>query len=56
MSDAAQWMYDHNYHFQNMCDFVNEKWSEISTATSQKWEEIKTGVSTAISNVKERNF
>lgn len=49
-------MYDHNYHYQNMCDFVNEKWSEISTATSEKWEEIKSKVSTAITNVKERNF
>lgn len=39
-----------------MCDFINEKWSEISTATTEKWNEIKTNVATTITNVKERNF
>jgi TP901 family phage tail tape measure protein len=42
--NAFQWMYDHNYYFQGLVDFINNAWNTISTFTTEIWNSIKTAL------------
>ncbi|MCL4439706.1 MAG: tape measure protein, partial [Firmicutes bacterium] len=38
---AFQWMYDHNYYFQGLVDFIKGAWEAIKTFSSVVWNGIK---------------
>jgi len=35
--NAFQWMYDHNYYFQNMVDLITNAWNNIHAITETVW-------------------
>lgn len=51
---AFEWMYNHNYYFQALVDFIRSAWNEISKFTITVWNSLKdtlTGIWDAIEGV-----
>ena len=44
-------MYDHNYYYEDMCNFISTKWNEIKTKTAETWNNVKTEVSTKYNEI-----
>jgi uncharacterized membrane protein YgcG len=43
--NSFQWLYDHNYYFQALVDFINEKWEMLKTFTTEAWNTLTSTVS-----------
>lgn len=50
--DAFDWMYNHNYYFQDLVDFISKAWTSISTTASEVWNSIGNFLSTTWEGIK----
>lgn len=39
--DAFWWMYNHNYYFQDLVDFIRSSWNTIRSTTTEVWNSIR---------------
>lgn len=39
--DAFQWMYDHNYYFEALVDFIVSAWNKAKSITTSVWNSVK---------------
>lgn len=49
--DAFQWMYNHNYYFQDLVDFIRNAWNTIKQDATTIWNNIQSFFSTTWTNI-----